>query len=228
MTYLPNRVHVGPHQWASHPATDFWLIPGHADLINASGATNLAGLNSYGWTTTALAVIEGSGDSLWGGTATRLSFADANDALVSPTIFGSAAHRAQAASILRYTPTKLNLEIVAQFLTVTANENTTFMGFAGAAVTDITAAGGAAGITSGGTGSTFFLESDNASDAGADVDTSIHTWRIEVGSSTTEWFIDNVSQGTITTESAAWPAAVKIIVGTTNRLRVMLIHVWYD
>jgi len=93
---------------------------------------------------------------------------------------------------------------------------------------DSAAADSAGAVRSGGTASTFFLTSDNGSDAGAAIDTNYHLWRITYGSSTTEWFIDDVSQGTITTETDIWPLSFKAYCGTTNRLALVWARIYYS
>lgn len=221
------RVHVGPRDWGA-PATDFWVIGDHADTVTASGATNLSGLDSFGWTTTSLILTAGvDGDFLSAADdlTTRFGLDGANDVLLSPTIFGSYGHGQMVAEILGYTPTKLVLDMFAAFPTNSANEATTFMGFSQAAVTDATAAGSGGAVTSDGTN--FVLKSDNGSDVGALLDTLFHKFRIVVDATNTEWFIDGTSQGTITTEADIWPLAFKMVAGTTNRLRLGWAHIWY-
>lgn len=218
-----------PRQWLGSAGHEFWIIPGNADLFNPSSATNLAGLDSYGWTTTSLVFAgSGTGDFMSSSDedAQRVGGDAAGDTLASPQIFGSYSHMEQASKLLGYTPTKLVAEFRAQMFVSSANETGTFIGFAVAGVTDITAAGGVAAIVSDGTN--YRLRSDNGNDAGAAIDTSIHTFKIEVTAATTEWFIDGVSQGTITTEADVWPCTFIVRSGTTNRLVLMWARVYYS
>lgn len=226
----PGGIVTDPRGWASASGYEFWIVPGNADLITAMGATN-DGLDGYGWTATSLIITEGTaGDFLSSAdvTPTHLT-ANANlDALVSPRIFGSYDHGLQAARWLGYTPTKLTLEMYAAFPTNTANETTSFIGLVAPSVTDAAAAGGGGAIRSGGTASTFFLTSDLGSDAGAAIDAAWHLFRIEYGLTTTEWFIDGVSQGTITTEADIWPLAFKLYAATTNRPALAWARIFYS
>lgn len=217
-----------PKDWQYAWGHDFRFNAGNADIITTAAAANPSGLSGWGWTTTALGVTEGSaGDFLSSSDLdpTRIVWNAAADALVSPRIFGSYDHMLIAAETLGSTPTKLCCEVFARWTTNSTNETTSFFGFAAPGTTDAAAAGGAAGVTSNGTN--FLLTSDNGSDSGAAVDTSWHRWRIEVGASTTEWFIDSTSQGTITTETDIWPTAFKAITNT-NRFDVAWFRVYYE
>jgi len=187
------------------------------------------GLSGYGWVATALSVTEGSaGDFLSSADIdpTRVIFNAAADALVSPRIFGSYDHGLVAARYLGYPPTKLSCEVYAQWTTATANENGSFFGFTGPSVTDATAVNSGAAIVCDGTN--WILKSDNGTDTGALDDGSWHLFKIEVGATTTEWFIDGASQGTITTETDIWPLCFKAITTTTNRFGIAWVRIWYS
>ena len=128
-----------------------------------------------------------------------------------------------------YAPTILVCDFFAAFSTITANETATGIGMTGANAVDAAAAGSAGCITASGAAppTTFFLTSDLSSDAGSAINTSWHKFRIEYGSSTTEWFIDAVSQGTITTETDIWPVSFTMFSTTTNRIDLAWAHIWY-
>lgn len=219
-----------PRFWASRLGYEFWINVGHQDPFSTMSASN-DGLSGYGWTCTSLAVTEGvAGD--FGSAAdidpTRIILDATGDTLTSPSIFGNDAHGKQAARFLGYIPTKLCCEFFAAFTVNTANELGTWIGFnTPAAVTDPTAAGGGPGaIVSDGTN--FRLRSDNGNDAGAAKDNAWHIWRIEVMASTVEWFIDDVSQGTITTETDIFPCFFGMRCTTTNRIAFSWGRVWYQ
>lgn len=227
----PGGIITDPALWYCSPGYEFWIVPGHLDIVTVQAATN-RGLSGAGWSGAVAAnasITEGSaGDFLSAADIdpTRIVRGSTNLLLRSPRIFGSYAHALAAKRFLGYLPTKLCAEFYARFSVASANENTSFIGFHTPAGTDITAAGGGAGIMSDGTN--FRLKSDNGNDAGAAIDTSWHLWRIEVGGSTTEWFIDDVSQGTITTEADIWPLSFVVVDGTTNRPQFSWARVYYQ
>lgn len=237
MALLQRRVHVGPRDWDNGAATDYWLnFNGAANQVAAASATNPGGLSGWFYTTTSLVATPGTaGDLNASGdvTPSHILTNAAADAFVTPRIFGGYDQFQRVADVLGYAPTELVVDQYAAFTVASANETTSFFGLCAPATTDISAAGGGGGIHSGGTASTFFLTSDNGSDAGASIDTSWHKWRIIFGSSTTEWFDDIAtpgtlaSRGTITTETDIWPLAYKMIVSTTNRIGLSWVHIWY-
>ena len=231
LTYRNNLIDgvvVNPRLWATQPGYEFWISWGNGDFAVAEGTSN-AGLDGNGWTITNV----GQG-TLFGGDF--LSLADrghasitlvTSDFISSPRIFGSYDHMLQAAEFLGYFPTKLNLEVMGHFSSFATNETISFFGFAGPAVTDCAAAGSGGGIRSGGTASTFFLTGDNGEDAGAAVNNSGHLWRITVDATNTEWFIDEVSQGTIATEADIWPLSF-VAAGISNQIQIAWVRIWYS
>lgn len=216
-----------PRLWASAPGYEFWFVPGHIDLVGAMADTN-EGLSGHGWTYfTAPTITDGSaGDFLSAAdlTPTRLS-SGASQGIASPRIFGSYDHALQASKYLGSMPTKLSVEFYAAWTLVATNQTTAFLGLCAPAVTDAVAAGSAGAIVSDATN--FRLRSDNGDDAGAAVNTTYHRWRITFGGSTTEWFIDEVSQGTVTTEADIWPVSMKIT-GASNSIDVAWARVYYE
>ena len=232
MTYIANlrRVHVGPRDWDNGGATDYWLSAASlSGQIAAASATNPYGLSGWGWTTTSLlasGTTTGDFNSSGDQDQNHIRLDASADQLLSMDIFGGYSNLQRASKVLGYVPTKLVMEAHAQFNVDSANETTTFIGFATG--TDAAAAGGAGAIRSGGVASTYFLTSDLGSDAGAAIDTLFHTWKIQVDATNTEWFIDGVSQGTITTETDIWPQPFNMIAGTTNRIALGWLHIWYE
>ncbi len=224
---------TNPFEWQGAWGHDFRFNAGNADLITTAAAANPSGLSGHGWVATALSVTEGSsGDFLSSSDIdpTRIVWNAASDSLVSPRIFGSYAHMLIAAESLGATPTKLCCEVFARFTGVAIGTTESFFGFAAPSTTDSVAAGSAAVIAT--NSSVFYLKSDNGSDAAINAaNTAWHRWRIEVGASTTEWFIDDVSQGTITTETDIWPTAFKAFAGTTgnrNDFDIAWFRVYYE
>lgn len=219
--------------WIDTPGYEFWLNAGETDLVTVAAATNLVGLSGFGWTATALTVTAGSSADFISSAdvdPTRIITDAGSDLLASPRIFGEYSHALQASRFLGYMPTKLTLEMYARFATASANETTSFIGLNGPAVVDAAAAGGGGSIRSGGTASTFFLTSDAGSDAGLAIDTTYHKWRITWGATatTTEWFQDDVSMGTITTEADIWPLSLVMFAGVTNRPELAWLRIYYS
>ena len=236
MALQQRRVHVGPHDLDNGAATDYWWnFTGTTNQTAAAAATNPAGLSGWLHTTTSLVQTAGTAgdlDSYADHTPSHILTDAASDAFVTPRIFGGADQFDRVADVLGYRPTILRCDVYAAFTVNTANEATSFFGFCAPAVTDITAAGGAAGIHSDGTN--FKLSSDNGTDAGAAKDNLWRKWRIDLGpTTTTTWYMDATpsgtltSQGTITTETDIFPVSWKMIVSTTNRIGISWIHVSY-
>lgn len=235
MAYSPKRVHVGPHDFDNGAATDYWVnFNASANQVAAASATNPGGLSGWFHTTTSLVATAGTAgdlDSYADHTPSHILTDASADAFVTPRIFGGADQFDRVTDVLGYRPTMLRADVYAAFTVNTANEATSFFGFCAPATTDITAAGGAAGIHSDGTN--FKLSSDNGTDAGAAKDNLWRKWRINIGASTTEWFMDTTpsgtltSQGTITTETDIFPVSFKMIVSTTNRIGISWIHISY-
>lgn len=218
-----------PRYWESQAGYEFWLLGGSADVMTAAGAAN-DGLDAYGWTRTNPVGASFAGPDL-------LSSADrgdpeffhssttAGDGIASPRIFGSYDHALQAARFLGQIPTKMVLEYSGRW-SLTANELTAFAGMGVPTLADASAAGSAGCIRANNVN--FTLTSDLAEDVGAAVDANWHTWRIEYGASLTEWFIDNVSQGTITTETDIWPVSFVYKRGASNNPRYAWVRVYYQ
>lgn len=237
MAYSPKRVHVGPHDFDNGAATDYWInFNANANQVAAASATNPAGLSGWFHTTTSLVATAGTaGDfnTVSDFTPSHVLTDAAADAFVTPRIFGGYDQFQRVADVLGYAPTTLVVDQYAAFTVASAAETTSFFGLCAPATTDMALAGGGGGIRSNGTASTFFLTSDNGSDAGINIDNLWRKWRIVFGSTNTEWFVDATpsgtltSQGTITTELDIWPLSYKMIVGTTNRIGLSWVHIYY-
>lgn len=223
----PNRIHVNrAAHWTRSAGTDWWYREQEAGTAADDLITN------YGWTTTALSYTVGSAADLLttadvGPTVTV--FDAANDLLLSPLLFGEYAHGAMAGSLLGYSPSKLCLEAFANFGTATANETTTGFGFSTG--TGLTATNHVAFIHS--NSANFAIRGTDGTgaltDTGAAVDNSYHLWKITMtAGGSVEWFIDTVSQGTITLKTDMYPTGFSANATTTNRINLAWAHVWYE
>lgn len=207
-------------------ATDFWYVD------HAAGVAADELITDYGWTTTALSyTTTGGGDLLASadtGSPNITILETANDLLLGPVLFGDYAHGLQAASILGYTPTTLNLEVYAAFTTNTGAE--TIGGFGFSTGSSLTATNHVAFIYSDGTN--FAMRGTDGTgaltDVGAAKDVAYHLWKIVLtAGGSAEWFIDGVSQGTITLKTDMFPTAFSASVTTTNELGLAFAHAWY-
>lgn len=226
----PNRrIHLGPSEWQSRPGTDFWILAGSADLITASGATNLSGLDSFGWTTTSLTYSNTvTGDfmpDVADATYVSPSFTQdaSGDLIRSPLIFGIAGHQKLVASILGYTPTKLVMECYAAFTVASADETASYIGFHNGSVNVMS-------IDADGT--QFELYNGSAKLNGTVlVDNIFHKWKISIDSGTNlaTWYVDDVQMGTtLAIVQDVWPTGFGFAVSTTNRISFSWGHVWYE
>lgn len=225
---LRNRTHpkggtvTDPRYWATSGGYRFGAVF-DADLFAALSSTN-DGLDGYGWTFP-------SGSFVAGAAGDFLSAADDDPNRLgmhfsSPRIFGSYDHMLMAARFLGFMPTRLVLEWYGQFSVVSANDTAAFLGFGAPGGTDATA--GPGGIVS--DSANFRLRSVTGNDAGVAVSTTWHLFRIvlDKAANTTEWFIDDISQGTITLDTDVFPTAVIGHFGTTNLPWVSWLEVWYE
>lgn len=230
------RVHIqNPRFWGSSAGTDYWAVFGDTAMIETATQGDL---DLWGWETTDVAFIVGSGaDFLSGspiadaGTIGGIHTDATADFLISPFIFGDFSHTQMVAGLLGYTPTNLNMECYAMF-SANSDENATGFGF-------VEAGGGGGALADAdmmafiGTGGTKFeiIRGDGTVDASVDnVDTDPHLWKITCSGTTAEWFIDGVSQGTITLQDNLWPVswAVNTETSGTDDPVVSWVHIWYD
>jgi len=231
-----SRIHVlTPQEWGNSSGTDFWAFFSVNGILSVGNAHELA---DYGWTTTALSLLAGSAadmiDSADVGVPGGLEFGAASDLLQSPAIFGDYAHGRMVEAILGYTPTQLVLESYGYFTDATpANETASGFGLVDAGGSPITAANANAMIVANTTN--FVLRSGGDSDAGAAVDAVPHLWKvvIDAGGVVTdkvEWFIDDVSQGTIDRNADAFPVSfgAGVQVAGTNFFVLSWLHIYYN
>ena len=219
MSYLVNRrVHITDTNWSNNFGTDYWFFVNSGSSVTAPS----------GWTMTALSLtasgLVGDFHSSADIDPYFISFGASGDLMQSPIIFGGYDWQQAQKSILGYAPTKLCVEVHAQYTVHTANEPTSCFGFVKGAAS--TAANAVATIYTNGTN--FFLTDGTTSDQGTIDDGLWHIFKIVVDGTNTEWFIDGVSQGTITTETDEWPVAFGAHSFTTNRLGISYIHVWAE
>ena len=232
---VTNRVHItDPRLWAVGMGTDFWLGASASTAILAGTAGAGALISEFGWTTTALAHVTGSGADLFSaadtGVPPYIQFTAASDLLLSPSIFGTADHAAQAGRILGYNPTTLNMDCYAAFLAEGADEVASAFGFVQAGASPITAAaaGQYACISSNATN--FELNSSAASDAGALSENAWHKWRVSVTAAGSEWFMDDTSQGSIAAVLDVAPLrfGCGIVAAGVNTIGLGTVHIWYS
>ncbi len=226
----PNRVFVtDPRQWGIALGTDYMFGTGTASALITGGTAGQV-LSEYGWTTTALGYSTPTGADFISAadmaTPAGILFDASNDRLSSPYIFGDFSHANAARAILGYLPTTLNFECIAAFTVNSANETTSGFGFVEAGGSPLVANDGLAMIVSDGTN--FFIRSGAAtSTAGAAVDTSFHKWNIVMNATNATFFIDDVAQTAVATETDLFPCAFGASVTTTNRITLSSPHIWY-
>lgn len=224
------RVHLDPPNWLWGRATDYWFYAGSADMVTASGATNLSGLDSFGWTTTALSLSAATGgdflSSAGVGTPSAIVFGASGDLLQSPSIFGDYAGGLWARQSLGRTPTQLIMDCYAAFTDASADENRSGFGFVEAGGSPATANDALAMIVSDST--TFLLRSGaTTSGAGAAVDNAYHFWRIIIDATNATCTMDGGNSISVATEADLFPASFGAHVLTTNRLALVWAHVYY-
>lgn len=174
-----------------------------------------------------------------GGTGDLNSFSDfdppyirinaAGENCISPARFGGADNFRIAGILLGQTVTKLIAEFTFRMPDPTGNYQVgDGVGFF--ADTTAPAAGSVSvAIRKGGGNWWFYTGSDAAFDSGVAADTGLHRGRIEIGASTTEWFIDDVSQGTITTPGDLFPAGFGINQTALGGVDLASnVRVWYE
>ena len=192
--------------WAGGAGYEFWFGNLADDLSSVASASNPAGVDGWGWTTPT-STTETQGGDLFSEVDPGFNSwqPSSGGTWRSPQIFGGADGYRMAQIFLRQAPTKLVCEFYGYFTSnPTGNTVATIAGgLVSGAPSSADGAGSAGVIVSDGTN--FRLVSDNGNDAGAAIDNALHLWRIEYGLVTTEWFMDDVSQGTITTETDVWP-----------------------
>lgn len=231
------RKHVrSPQNWGVEAGTDFWLI------VNANGGLgsgNAHELADYGWTTTSLALADGSAADFMSssdvGTPPQITQNAQNDLLKSPAIFGDYTHARQAMLLLgkKTLPRYLIADMYATFSVASGNETTTALGFVEDGGSIVTANDHAAAIVSTGTYWTFRSGGDTVTSTTA-VDTNPHRFRIVLdrtisgGTDACTAYVDGTSIGTIDLETDEFPVAFGAgSGGATNFVQLHQARVFY-
>lgn len=260
--YLPvTRKHVTRgSDWGQVVGTDYWLAfnSGFDILAAASTGTDIE-LAEAGWTSTSMVNTAGSTSDFGGGVFTKSttafkksapfdgSYGDAGtpnhaltnatgDILISPAIFGDAAHMEMAAIIMgkNTIPRYLIADFWAAFTVASADEGQTAVGFFEDGATASVAADQYAAVYSDGTN---FQLAGNGSDldAGPAISTTWHKWKIVIerdGSAVPKiyWFVDGAIQNTTAVSgiSDEFPLKFGLHSLTTNRIGLGLTHIYYD
>lgn len=258
--YLPlARQHVQRGtEWAYKAATDYWLNWNSAiDIMAATSDTDpstLSSLVEHGWTATSMVNTAGSGSDFGGGVFTpgvddprHGSFADptapnhaltnaTGDLLISPAIFGDAAHMWQAARIVGKPtlPRFLIAEFMAAFTVASANEVTSGIGFFEDGATASVEADQYAFISSDGTN--FLLRGNAAAMVtGPVIATTWATWKIVLefkGATGPSCYA--YRNGVIFSRTAGVgaqdeaPLKFGLHSLTTNRIGLGPLHIYYD
>ena len=224
------RVYVNdPRDWDYAYGTDYTLVAGTNTALITGGTAGQV-LSEYGWTTTALSYVVGSGADFASkadlGVPNHFSFGASGDLLKSPVIFGDDAHMRAVEDILGYYPTQLVMRVYAAFSVASADEDVSGFGLIedGGAIT--TAADHMATFVSNATN--FELRSGAGEDAGTVVDNAWHRWEaVATFGGSFEWFIDDASQGTLAITADEWPCAFSAHSLTTNRILLNSVHIFY-
>lgn len=225
------RQHVTrPSLWSREVGTDYWFSAG----VGGAGIVADELLTDYGWTLTSITRTDGTLADLLSsadvGTPNIFALDSASDLFLSPAIFGDYASGLRAGQILGYTPTRLNLEVYANFSVHTADEDTT--GFGLSTGSSLTATNHIAFIYTDGTN--FHIRGTPGTgafdDAGAVDDANFHLFKVvATAGGTVEWFIDGTSQGTITLVDDLFPTALSasVVAAGTNRVNIAWAHIYY-
>lgn len=227
------RKHVtDPAMWGVQAGTDFWL---HAGGLNITAGRTL--ITDGGWTATSLSIVAGTGadfitKSDVGVPAQYLQNASA-DLLQSQALFGDYAHAHMAMVLMgqKKLPRYLILDAYATFQTASANEVTTLLGFVEAGGSANVAADALLMVYSRGTAGVFGIESGGTATAGVTaVDTVAHWFRFVLDKQTQLGYlsIDGIPQGSAALETDLFPVSVGTAAGTTNRIYLNQMHVFYS
>lgn len=221
------RYHVrDPYDWANEVGTDYWIAFQDEDLATRGGASGW--LAASGWTTVS-AASSYAGDFLSSSDNDPYSVESKahTSPLTSPPIFGDYARALAAKQISGVLPTKLTVDIYARFTTHSADEDALDYA-AGSTHFGLKRPGAASGVAIVTDGTNFRLTDGTNFDNGAAIDSAWHLFTIEITASTITWYMDGVSQGTLTTPADVWPMALSASHGTTNRFRLAWAHLYWS
>lgn len=236
-----NGIITNPKDWAFSLGYEYWFVPGHADIAAVMSSSN-DGLSGFGWAQSVAAsgvittTVGTAGDFLSSSDMTPNHVTGNGNAtgpatLKSPPIFGGYEGSLIASRFLGYFPTKLNAEWWGKLAATGHSGDASYFGFALTSSTN-SDIGTSAVIRSGLTGSTWVLRKAGiSSDNGNATDTSWHKFRIQVDATNTEWWIDDTSQGTITTIADQWPCSFILLngdVATNGTLALGALRIWYS
>lgn len=226
------RVHiVDPGMWGVQYGTDYWL--------SASGLQATAGrtlITDGGWTATSTAPTVGSGADFMTkddpGTPNHWLMDTGADLLNSPAIFGDYSHSHAAAVICgqRSLPRFLIADIYAAFTTVSADEDTTAIGFVEDGGSPVVAADHIAAVTSNGTGGVWNISANAAVAAGVTVVSATWNWfRIimDKANALSYLYVNNVFQNSIAITADEAPYKFGAGKGTTNTILLNQAHIFY-
>lgn len=231
------RKHVlRPQDWGVMAGTDFWLI---ANANGGLGSGNAHELSDYGWTTTSLALADGSAADFMTssdvGTPGEFTQNAQNDLLKSPAIFGDYAHARQAMLLLgrKTLPRYLIVDMYARFSVYANNETTTALGLVVDGGSIVTANDHLAAFVCTGTYWTLRSGADTVTSTIA-ADANPHRFRLVLdrtisgGTDAVTGYVDGVSVGTIDLETDEFPAAFGAGSGGANNLvQLNQAHIFY-
>ena len=226
------RVHiVDAGMWGVQYGTDYWLA--------ASGLQSTAGrtlITDGGWTATSSAPTNGSGADLMSkddvGTPNHWLMDTGADLLYSPPIFGDYSHAHAAAVIAGQNslPRYLIADVYAAFTTVSADEDTTAIGFVEDGGSIVVAAEHVAAVTSNGTAGVWNISSNGAVAAGTSVVSTAWSWfRIvmDKAAAVSRLYVNGVFQNSIAVLADEAPYKFGAGKGTTNTILLNQAHIFY-
>lgn len=265
--YLPITRHHVPRgsDWGQTVGTDYWLTfnPAADLMATATAGTMVDELVDGGWVATSMINTAGAAQDFGGGVFTRTTspgpksgpfggtYGDAStpnhaltnasgDILISPAVFGDA-QGMEAAAILAgksTLPRFLIADFWAAFTVTSADEVQTFVGFFEDGATASVEADQYAGISSGGTGSSYRLQGNAATMATlgtvAVVSTTWHKWKIVLqynGASGPNVYaymdgaLINTTPGVGASDEFPLKFGMHVI---TNDIGLGLTHIYYD
>lgn len=214
--------------WSTHIAPDFFAFFGDVQVIGVDNhfldrAWRTAGTVGTGGTSTQDFM------SLTDRSLRGARFDAANDRISSPFVFGSQNHIEGLQSLYGFLPNRLRMRILAQWLDASNDEQDSYFGF-----NSLFGAGDILGITFHSDGVNWRLR--HASTAGEivgpAVDNDPHIFEILLGPNLVEFFLDDVSQGSLAEIPAPdrWPMGFEghLPAAPNNDFAIDWVHVRYE